>query len=57
MKTNPVECEICSQAIKYLDSVLTEKSTEEEIKKEVVSLCSHLPAAIENEVSFLSPYP
>ena len=50
MKTNPVECEVCTQAIKYLDSKLTEKSTEEEIKKEVISLCSHLPTAIENEV-------
>jgi len=53
VKTNPVECELCSQAVKYLDSVLTTKSTEEEIKKEVISLCSHLPAAIENECDAL----
>jgi len=53
VKTNPVECEVCQEAIGYLDSVLTEKSTEDEIKTEVKSLCSHLPAAIDNECDAL----
>ena len=50
LKTNPVSCELCTQAVGYLDSVLTEKSTEDEIKKEVESLCSNLPDAFKNEV-------
>lgn len=31
--------------------MITSKSGEDEIKKEVEALCSHLPAAIQNEVS------
>ncbi|XP_066930341.1 uncharacterized protein [Clytia hemisphaerica] len=53
VKTNPVECEVCQSAIGYLDSVLTEQSTEDEIKTAVKSLCSHLPAAIDNECDAL----
>ena len=72
VKTNPVECEVCQSAIGYLDSVLTEQSTEDEIKNEVKSLCSqwqlvndyevkslcsHLPAAIDNEVMIFLLFP
>ena len=57
VKTNPVECEVCQSAIGYLDSVLTDQSTEDEIKNEVKSLCSHLPAAIDNEVMIFLLFP
>ena len=56
MVGDAVSCEVCKYAVGYLDNVLTTNSTEEEIKKEVEALCSHLPAAIENEVRFRKCY-
>lgn len=43
------ECSVCQYAMGYLDSILSEKSTEDEIKKAVESLCSYLPQYISNE--------
>ena len=54
VKSNPVTCEVCEMAMKYLDSMLSNNSTEEEIKKGLDQLCGYLPSSAQQEViSFL----
>ena len=50
VKENVVTCEVCKYAMSYLDSMLVQNSTEEDVKKALDSLCEKLPASISGEV-------
>ena len=50
VKANPVTCEICEMAMQYLDSMLSNNSTEEEIKQGLDQLCAYLPESVRGEV-------
>ena len=50
VKANPVTCEICEAAMQYLDSMLSNNSTEEEIREGLDQLCAYLPEAERGEV-------
>ena len=57
VKANVVTCEVCKYAMSYLDSMLVENSTEEDVKKALDSLCEKLPASLSGEVIDLNfPY-
>ena len=45
-----VECELCQYAMGYLDALLGEKATEDEIVNAVKNLCSYLPEYINTQV-------
>lgn len=55
MKTSSVkrttECEICQYAMGYLDNMLKENSTEQQIQKALNALCGYLPSQYKQEVS------
>lgn len=54
MKTSvkrTTECEICQYAMGYLDSMLKENSTEQQIQKALDALCGYLPSQYKQEVS------
>ena len=51
VKANPVTCEVCKYAMSYLDSMLVQNSTEEEVKQALDSLCAKLPSSMSGEVS------
>ena len=54
MKTSvegTTECEICQYAMGYLDSMLKESSTQQEIKQALDSLCGYLPSQYKEQVS------
>ena len=51
IKANPVTCEVCKYAMSYLDSMLVQNSTEEEVKQALDSLCAKLPTSMSGEVS------
>ena len=51
VKANPVTCEVCKYAMSYLDSMLVQNSTEEEVKQALDSLCAKLPTSMSGEVS------
>ena len=53
MKANPVTCEVCEYAMQYLDSMLSDNATEEEIRQGLDQLCGYLPASVSGEVSDL----
>ena len=44
------ECEICQYAMGYLDSMLKESSTQQEIKQALDSLCGYLPSQYKEQV-------
>ena len=44
------ECEICQYAMGYLDSMLKESSTQQEIKQVLDSLCGYLPSQYKEQV-------
>ena len=54
VKTSSVEgtteCEICQYAMGYLDSMLKESSTQQEIKQALYSLCGYLPSQYKEQV-------
>lgn len=54
MKTSSVEgaaeCEICQYAMGYLDNMLKESSTQQEIKQALDALCGSLPSQYKEEV-------
>ena len=50
LKANPVTCEICEMAMQYLDSMLSNNSTEDEIRKGLDQLCGYLPESVRGEV-------
>lgn len=43
-------CEICEMAMQYLDSMLSNNSTEEEIRQGLDQLCGYLPESVRGEV-------
>ena len=49
-KANPVECEVCQYAMNYLDQILGDNATEQEIISALDSLCSKLPSSVSGEV-------
>ena len=51
MKGNPITCEVCQYAMTYLDSMLSDNATEQEVKTALEGLCGYLPASIKSEVS------
>jgi len=48
-----VSCTVCTYAMGYFDSILTDKRVEKKIEQEVVQLCSHLPYTFKNECDAL----
>ena len=57
VKENVVTCEVCKYAMSYLEGMLVENSTEEDVKKALDSLCEKLPASLSGEViDFYFPY-
>ena len=51
VETNPVGCEVCQYAMNYLDQILGDNATEQEIISALDSLCSKLPTSVKGEVS------
>ena len=54
MKTSverTTECEICQYAMGYLESMLKENSTEQQIQEALDALCGYLPRQYKQEVS------
>ena len=51
VKANPVECEVCEYAMNYLDQVLSNNATEQEIISALDSVCSKLPSSLSGEVN------
>lgn len=45
-----VECEVCQYAMGYLDDMLKENSTEQEIQQALDALCGYLPSQYKQEV-------
>ena len=54
VKSNPVSCEVCEYAMTYLDSVLEDHATEQEIVSALDTLCTKLPSSISGEVNRIS---
>ena len=54
VKANPVTCEVCEYAMQYLDSMLSDNSTEEEIRQGLDQLCGYLPSSMSDEVGNFS---
>ena len=54
MKTSSAEgtaeCEICQYAMGYLNSMLKENSTQQEIKQALDALCGYLPSQYKEQV-------
>ena len=50
IEANPVGCEVCEYAMNYLDGILSENSTEQEIISALDSVCSKLPSSVSGEV-------
>ena len=44
-------CGVCETVIQYLDSILQENATEEEIKKDLERICNFLPDTLKEQVS------
>ena len=50
VKANPVTCEVCEYAMNYLDGILTENATEQEVKAALDKMCGYLPDSVKEQV-------
>ena len=51
LKANPITCEVCEDAMKYLEGILTDNATETEIRAALDKMCGYLPDKAKSEVS------
>ena len=50
---NGVTCELCNLAMEYVEGMLSDESTEEEIKGALGKVCHLLPSRFEQEVCLI----
>jgi len=53
VKGNAISCEVCKYAMTYLDSMIEQNSTEEDVQHALDQLCGYLPSSMKSDVSRL----
>lgn len=49
-------CEVCKEAVSYIDKILEKNATEQDIEEAVRKVCSFLPESMQSEVRSCASY-